>query len=76
MMPTTKYIVSLDEQTLKVLTIIHNFDLRRADGTTTAQRLFDHQFPDLFEWVVEHMGERQSSKTRRAKPLSLVIFPT
>jgi hypothetical protein len=24
-------------QSLKVLTIIHNFDLRRADGTTAAQ---------------------------------------
>ncbi len=27
------------EQTLKVLTVIHNFDLKRDDGTTAAQRL-------------------------------------
>jgi len=36
---------------LQVLTIIHNFDLKRADGTTAAERLFDHSFPDVFEWV-------------------------
>ena len=56
----------LDAQTLAVLTGIHNFDIRRADGTTAAQRLFGHSFPNLFEWVVEHMGElplsRKSSK--------------
>jgi Family of unknown function (DUF6399) len=43
------------EQSLKVLTIIHNFDLKRHDDTTAAQRLFDKQFPDLFEWVVQNM---------------------
>ncbi|MEH1910517.1 MAG: DUF6399 domain-containing protein [Nostoc sp.] len=36
------------EQTLKVLTIIHNFDLKRDDGTTAAQRLFGKSFPDKF----------------------------
>jgi hypothetical protein len=45
------------EQTLKVLTVIHNFDLRRDDGTTAAQRLFGKPFPVLFDWVVLHMGE-------------------
>jgi len=32
----------LDAQTLAVLTGIHNFDIRGADGTTPAQRLFGH----------------------------------
>ena len=66
------------QQTLKVLTIIHNFDLKRADGTTAAQRLFDHRFPDLFEWVVDYMDElpvaRRSSKAQLANPLSLSLF--
>ena len=35
----------LDPQTLKVLTIIHNYDLKRVDGTTAAQRLFGQPFP-------------------------------
>lgn len=67
------------EQTLKVLTIIHNFHLKRPDGTTAAQRLFDHEFPDLFEWVVDHMGAlplaRQSQKAHRPNPFHLEGFP-
>lgn len=67
------------EQTLKVLTIIHNFHLKRPDGTTAAQRLFSHEFPDLFEWVVDHMGElplaRQSRKAQRPNPFHLEGFP-
>jgi len=62
-----------------VLTLIHNFDIRRADGTTPAQRIFGHSFPNLFEWVVEHMGElprpRQSSKTPSFAPLPLLVVP-
>ncbi len=68
----------LSEQTLKVLTIIHNFDLKRADDTTAAQRLFDHRFPDLFKWVVDYMGElpvaRRSSPAQQANPLPLGLF--
>jgi hypothetical protein len=60
-------------QSLKVLTTIHNFDLTRVDGTTAAQRLFGHEFPDLFEWVLEHVGDlpmpRQSPKAHQPKPL-------
>jgi Family of unknown function (DUF6399)/Winged helix-turn-helix DNA-binding len=59
------------EQTLKVLTIIHNFDIKRDDGTTAAQRLFEKQFPDLFEWIVPRMGElprpRRTFKTPKSK---------
>ena len=39
-------------QRLKVMTVIHNFDLKRADGTTAAERLFTTSFPDLFDWMV------------------------
>ncbi|MEL7068044.1 MAG: DUF6399 domain-containing protein [Cyanobacteria bacterium J06581_3] len=59
------------EQSLKVLTIIHNFDLKRDDGTTAAQRLFGHEFPDPFEWMLETIGElpmpRRSAKAQHAK---------
>jgi hypothetical protein len=67
-------------QTLKVLTIIHNFHLKRPDGTTAAQRLFDYEFPDLFEWVVEHMGDlplaRRSLKLHGPDPFHLEGFPS
>ena len=67
------------QQTLKVLTIIHNFHLKRPDGTTAAQRLFDYEFPDLFEWIVEHMGDlplaRRSSRSQDPDPFHLEGFP-
>ena len=70
----------LTEQTLKVLTIIHNFDLKRSNGTTAAQRLFGQPFPDLFESVVQNMGElprpRQSKKTNNPKTLTLHSVPS
>ena len=69
----------LDGKTLAVLTVIHNFDIRRADGTTPAQRLFGQSFPNLFEWVVDHMGDipvpRQSSKAQLPHPLPRLTVP-
>ncbi len=66
------------EQSLKALTIIHNFDLRRPDGTTAAQRLFGHAFPDVFEWILEHAGDlpmpRRSSKAQHSNPLHANAF--
>ena len=63
------------EQTLKVLTIIHNFDVKRDDGSTPAQRLFRHEFSDLFLWVLPRMRPlptpRRSLKTPKPKKLTL-----
>ena len=47
----------LTENRLAALTVIHNYDLRRADGTTAAQRLFGSPFPDVFEWLISQMGD-------------------
>ncbi len=41
---------------LAALTTIHNYDTRRRDGSTPAERLFGQQFPDLFEWLLAQMG--------------------
>ncbi|MEM9092465.1 MAG: DUF6399 domain-containing protein [Cyanobacteria bacterium P01_F01_bin.53] len=66
------------EQSLNVLTIIHNFDLKRTDGTTAAQRLFNHEFPDLFEWVLTQIGDlpmpRRSNKAHQPKTLYADVF--
>jgi hypothetical protein len=60
-------------QALSVLTILHNFDLKRPDGTTAAQRLFGHPFPDLFESVLSTFTElpmpRRSSSLQQPNPL-------
>ena len=58
------------KESLKVLTIIHNFDLRRQDGTTAAQRLFGYDSPDPFEWVLTQVGDlpmpRRSAKSQHS----------
>jgi Family of unknown function (DUF6399)/IclR helix-turn-helix domain len=67
------------EQTLKVLTLIHNFDLQRQDGTTAAQRLFGKPFPNLFDFVVLNMGElpipRRTLKTRKSQKPTVHSVP-
>ena len=62
-------------QRLKALTVIHNFDLKRADGTTAAERLFGQTFPDVFEWTLARMGELPRPRKARttAKPKSLFL---
>lgn len=69
----------LSQRRLQVLTVIHNFALTRSDGTTAAERLFSKQFPDLFEYLVAHMGElpqpRKKSKLPRLKVPTLQGVP-
>ena len=45
----------LNERTLKALTVIHNFDARRDDGTTAAERLFEAKHENLFDSLVENV---------------------
>ncbi|WP_026259476.1 DUF6399 domain-containing protein, partial [Desulfobacter curvatus] len=64
---------------LKALTIIHNFTLKRFDGTTAANRLFGKEFPDLFEWIVHKMDDlplpRQYKNTVPNNYLKLQTVP-
>ena len=66
-------------QRLQVLTVIHNFGLKRSDGTTAAQRLFGRKFPDLFEWLAKQMGDlplpRKARSPSKKKLLSLQPVP-
>jgi hypothetical protein len=55
---------------LKVLTVIHNYDIKRRDGTSPAQRLFDRKFPDLFEFLCENVTGFKEPRRRKSKPLS------
>ncbi|MEL6456268.1 MAG: DUF6399 domain-containing protein [Cyanobacteria bacterium J06623_5] len=67
------------EQSLKTLTTIHNFGIKRDDGSTAAQRLFDYDFPDLFEWVLSHNTDlplpRKSPKALPLNPSHAELFP-
>ncbi|MDF1584114.1 MAG: DUF6399 domain-containing protein [Methyloprofundus sp.] len=47
----------ITESRLRALTIIHNYGLKRSNGTTAAERLLATEFPALFSWLLEQMGE-------------------
>ena len=63
----------LNERSLKVLTIVHNFDTRRSDGTTAAERFFEAKHKNLFESLVENVripGKPQQQKHNREEKLA------
>jgi hypothetical protein len=64
---------------LKALTVIHNYDIKREDGTTAAMRLFNTEFPDLFLWGLDRMGElplpRKSRERKTFNSLRLLDVP-
>ena len=49
---------------LRALRTIHNYVIRRADGTTAAERFFENKSRDLFVWLLEElpMPARPSQK--------------
>jgi len=46
----------LSDQKLKALTVIHNYYLRRPDGTTAAERFYENKPNDIFEWLLKNMA--------------------
>lgn len=66
----------IPEQRLKALTVIHNYDIRRKDGTTPAQRFFDRDFPDLFEFICQNVTGFKEPRKRKAKVLNNSTCPT
>ena len=69
----------LTKKRLAALTVVHNYGLKHADGTTAAERLFGSPFPDVFEWLVSQMGElplpRKPRKRIKRNPLMLQGVP-
>ena len=57
----------LSEDRLMALTVVHNFHVKRPDGTTPAQRFFESEHADLFEWLVENMDYPARSRKRFAR---------
>jgi hypothetical protein len=50
---------------LKALTVIHNYHLRRADGTTAAERFFGKKPRDLFSWLLERLPDLPRPAAKR-----------
>ncbi len=40
---------------LRVLGVLHNFVIKRSDGSTAANRFFGQEHRELFPWLLEHM---------------------
>lgn len=69
----------LTKRRLKALTVIHNYGIRRADGSTAAERFFGTEFPDLFEWLIEQMEPLPLPRKGKSRvvynPLNLQLCP-
>jgi Family of unknown function (DUF6399) len=67
------------QQRLQALTTIHNFYLKRPDGTTAAERLFGTPPSDLFDWLQQQMSDlpvaRQRKSTTKSKTPVLPAVP-
>jgi Family of unknown function (DUF6399) len=57
----------VSEQRLKALTVIHNYMVKRTDGTTAAQRFFGQQHKDVFAWLLERMPDLPRPAQNRAR---------
>ncbi|SDU53069.1 DUF6399 domain-containing protein [Desulfobacula phenolica] len=60
----------LSDRKLKGLTVIHNFYLKRPDGTTAAERFFENKPINMFEWLVEKMPLPARPRRNRIKMAS------
>ena len=58
----------VSERRLKALTVIHNYVVKRADGTTAAQRFFGQQHKDVFSWLLKRMPDLPRPASKRPKP--------
>ena len=57
----------LSKRKLEALTVLHNFHIKREDGTTAAQRFFENEHDDLFEHLVKVLEYPKRPATRRRK---------
>jgi hypothetical protein len=69
----------LSSRRLAVMTTLHNFYLKRPDGSTAAERLFGQSSPDLFESIVKQMPPLPQARRRKlsskTKTLPLPAVP-
>lgn len=62
----------LREERLRALTVMHNYVVRRTDGSTAAERFFGVKQRDAFVWLLERMPElpRPAAKRPKKSPLA------
>jgi hypothetical protein len=57
----------LSEKRLAALTVIHNYVLRREDGTTAAERFFGQKHRDGFSWLLQRLPGLPRPAAKRRK---------
>jgi hypothetical protein len=57
----------LSQRRLGALTAVHNYLLRRPDGSTAAQRFFGQGHPDAFEWILARMPDLPRPAAKRPR---------
>jgi hypothetical protein len=57
----------VSERRLKALTVIHNYLVKRSDGTTAAERFFGQKPRDVFTWLLERMPDLPRPAPKRPK---------
>jgi hypothetical protein len=57
----------VSERRLKALTVLHNYLVPRADGTTAAERFFGLKHKDLFSWLVNRLPDLPRPAQKRPK---------
>lgn len=57
----------VNKQTLRVLTVLHNFFIKRKDGTTAAERFFAQEPRDLFQWLLGKVELPRPRKKHRRR---------
>jgi len=58
----------LRDQKLEALTTVHNYFVRRSDGTTAAERFFGAKPGNLFEWILERVDLPGWPAQKRSEP--------
>lgn len=58
----------LSDRKLKALTGVHNYFVKRADGTTAAERFFGSKPRDLFEWLLDRVDIPGRPAQKRSQP--------
>lgn len=57
----------LSEPRLKALTVVHNYVVRREDGTTAAERFFGAKQRDAFAWLLRRLPDLPRPAAKRPK---------
>ena len=60
----------LSEKRLQALTVVHNYVVRREDGTTAAERFFGQKQRDAFAWLLERLPELPRPAAKRRKQIA------